>query len=393
MKAGEQKAESDPLAAAAIYQRVAAEFPTIPRATQALSNAAGLYVRGGKPEEAVKVDAVLVDKYPNSAEAPVAAWNAGKLYEQAALWDQAAKFYQTLADRYPKDGHAADALFNAGLLKEHLGDTPGAIAAYSQYAQRYKQRDDVRQVAFRVGAVYADAGQHENAARAFGDYAARYPGTAQTVEAFSRQGAELMAAGQDRRAQAPLKEAVALYKRGSERSAANAAAHARYLEGELLFRDFERVKLASDPKRLKRTLDEKSGLLEKAKQAYVDVVTFNDPEWATAALYRIGDAYEKFAKALRGAPVPKELNADEQQVYRDELEKVVIVVEEKSIDAYKSGYQKALQLGVYNEFTQKLRAALGRMSDQEFPPEAEARTRPAAAEPRMNLPFMSAVQR
>jgi hypothetical protein len=48
---------------------------------------------------------------------------------------------------------------------------------------------------------------------------------------------------------------------------------------------------------------------------------------------------------------------------------------------------------VYNEFTQKLRAALGRMSDQEFPPEAEARTRPAAAEPRLALPFVSAVQR
>jgi len=126
---------------------------------------------------------------------------------------------------------------------------------------------------------------------------------------------------------------------------------------------------------------------------YIDVVTFGDPEWATAALYRIGDAYERFSKALRDAPVPKELNAEEQQVYRDELEKVVVVVEEKAIDAYKGGYQKALQLGVYNEFTQKLRAALGRMSDQEFPAENEARARPAVAEPRSNLPFVSAVQR
>ena len=129
------------------------------------------------------------------------------------------------------------------------------------------------------------------------------------------------------------------------------------------------------------------------RRSYASFVTFNDPEWATAALYRIGDAYERFAKALRGAPVPAQLSADEQQVYRDELEKVVVVVEEKAIDAYKTGYQKALQLGVYNEFTQKLRAALGRMSDQEFPPEAEARARPAVAEPRPALPFVSAVQR
>ncbi len=393
MKAGEQKAESDPTGAAAIYQRVADEFPTSPRATAALSNAATLYVKAGKPEEAVKLDAVLVDKYPQSSEAPAAAWNAGKLYEQAALWDQAARFYQTLADRYPKDAHAADALFNAGLLREHLGDTQAAISAYSQYAQRYRTRDDVRQVAFRVGVVYAEAGQHEAAARAFGDYALKYPSTAQTIEAFSRQGAELIAAGQDKKAAGPLKEAVALYHRGPDKSAAGPAAHARYLEGEVIFREFERLKLANDPRKLKRTLDEKSKLLEQAKQAYIDVVTFGDPEWATAALYRIGEAYERFAKALRDAPVPKELNADEQQVYRDELEKVVVVVEEKAIDAYKGGYQKALQLGVYNEFTQKLRAALGRMSDQEFPAENEARARAAAAEPRMNLPFVSAVTR
>ena len=393
MKAGEQKAESDPSGAAEIYVSLANEFPTTPRATAALTNAATLYVKAGKPEEAVKLDAILVDKYPQASETPAAAWSAGKLYEQAALWDQAAKFYQTLADRYPKDTHAADALFNAGLLREHLGETQTAIAAYSQYAQRYKQRDDVRQVAFRVGVVYAEAGQHEAAARAFGDYALKYPGTAQTIEAFSRQGAELIAAGQDKKASGPLKEAVALYKRGADKTAAPAAAHARYLEGEVIFRDFERLKLATDPKKLKRTLDEKSKLLDQAKQVYVDVVTFGDPEWATAALYRIGDAYERFSKALRDAPVPKELNAEEQQVYRDELEKVVVVVEEKAIDAYKGGYQKALQLGVYNEFTQKLRAALGRMSDQEFPAENEARARPAAAEPRANLPFVSAVQR
>ena len=393
MKAGEQKAESDPSGAADIYVSLANEFPTSSRATAALTNAATLYVKAGKPKEAVKLDAVLVDKYPQASETPAAAWSAGKLYEQAALWDQAAKFYQTLADRYPKDGHAADALFNAGLLREHLGETQSAIAAYSQYAQRYKTRDDVRQVAFRVGVVYAEAGQHEAAARAFGDYALKYPGTAQTIEAFSRQGAELIAAGQDKRASGPLKEAVALYKRGADKTAAGPAAHARYLEGEVIFRDFERLKLASDPKKLKRTLDEKSKLLDQAKQIYVDVVTFGDPEWATAALYRIGDAYERFSKALRDAPVPKELNAEEQQVYRDELEKVVVVVEEKAIDAYKGGYQKALQLGVYNEFTQKLRAALGRMSDQEFPAENEARARPAAAEPRANLPFVSAVQR
>jgi len=391
MKAGEQKAEKDPLAAAAIYLRVAGEFPSSPRATAAYMNAASTYARGGKPEESVKVYGTVVDKYPQSGEAPQAAWAAGKLYEQAALWDQAARLYALLADRYPKDQHAADALFNAGLLREHLGDTGAAIKAYSEYGQRYKTRDDVKEVAFRAGVVLAQAGQHEAAAKAFQDFAARYPSGAQAIDALSRAGAELVAAGHDKRALEPLDKAIALYKR--EKTAAGPAAHARYLTGEILFREFEHVQLATDARKLKRTLDEKSALLEKAKTAYVDTVTFGDPEWATAALYRIGDAYERFAKALRGAPVPGGLNAEEQQVYRDELEKVVVVVEEKAIDAYKSGYSKALELRVYNDFTQKLRQALGRLDDQEFPAEPEARARPAPAEGRVDVPFVGSAVR
>ena len=206
-------------------------------------------MKAGKPEEAVKLDGVLVDKYPQASEAPAAAWAAGKLYEQAALWDQAARFYQTLADRYPKDTHAADALFNAGLLREHLGDTQAAITAYSQYAQRYKTRDDVRQVAFRVGVVYADAGQHEAAAQA------RSATTRSSIRARRRPSRRSRARarsssppGRTRGASGPLKEAVALFRRGTDKSAAPAAAHARYLEGEVIFREFERLKLASDPK-------------------------------------------------------------------------------------------------------------------------------------------------
>ncbi len=393
MKAGEQKAETDPMGAAEIYLRVADEFPTSSRATAGADQRRhalrqGRQARGGgqaRRGARRQVPAGLGDAGGGMGGGQ-ALRAGGAVGPGGALLSDARR---ALSQGHARRRRAVQRRSFARAPRRHAGGDHRlyAIRAALSHARRRPPGGVPRRCGLRR------AGQHEAAARAFGDYALKYPGTPQTIEAFSRQGAELIAAGQDKRAAGPLKEAVALYRRGADKSAAPAAAHARYLEGEILFRDFERLKLASDPKKLKRTLDEKSKLLEKAKQAYIDVVTFNDPEWATAALYRIGDAYERFAKALRDAPVPKELNADEQQVYRDELEKVVVVVEDKAIDAYKGGYQKALQLGVYNEFTQKLRAALGRMSDQEFPAENEARARPAPAEPRMNLPFVSAVQR
>ena len=84
-------------------------------------------------------------------------------------------------------------------------------------------------------------------------------------------------------------------------------------------------------------LEEKAKRLEEAKGIYLDVVTYQSPEWATAALLRIGQGYEAYAKAMRNAPVPKDLKEEEKQVYRDELEKVVVVIEDKALDALQVG--------------------------------------------------------
>src|SRR5262249_16676701 len=126
---------------------------------------------------------------------------------------------------------------------------------------------------------------------------------------------------------------------------------------------------------------------------YLDAVSYKVPEWATASLYRIGQGYEGFAKAMRTAPVPNDLSPDEKNVYREELEKFVVIIEDKAIDAYKSGYAKALQLGVYNKYTQAIRVALGRLADTEFPPENELRIAPRLGEPKTALEPIQEVSR
>jgi hypothetical protein len=96
---------------------------------------------------------------------------------------------------------------------------------------------------------------------------------------------------------------------------------------------------------------------------------------------------------MRNAPVPKDLNEEEKQVYRDELEKVVVVIEDKAIDAYKSGYAKALQIGVYNKHTQAIRTALSRLAENEYPKENEVRLMARMGEPRITLDRIEEVRR
>ena len=43
-------------------------------------------------------------------------------------------------------------------------------------------------------------------------------------------------------------------------------------------------------------------------------------------------------------------------------------MEERSLDAYENGWKKAIELGIYNQWTAKMRDALGRLNGELYPP-------------------------
>jgi hypothetical protein len=137
------------------------------------------------------------------------------------------------------------------------------------------------------------------------------------------------------------------------------------------------VSLDVKPKDLTKALEKKSKLLAEAEKVYVSVADFKDPKWATAALYRYGQIYDAFAEALvkaAGSPppnVPKDLH----EAYAEKLNEVVVTIQDKAVEAFSFGYDKAIKLQVYDENTAKIRAALGRLSSQKYPPERESRSK------------------
>jgi len=245
--------------------------------------------------------------------------------------------------------------------------------------------------------VYEEAGDDGRAERAFRDYAKRYAGRGEhAIEAHMRAGRTALRLGQAKRAARQLEDALKLYKklRGKEKLAARPwAAEARYYQGELVYRDYERVDLDVKPKQLKRTLARKTKLLDTAQTIYLDVVEFGDLQRATAALYRIGQVYEVFAESLRTAPTPPGLSKEEAELYRTELENYVVDVEEKAIDLFAMAYQRAIGLKVYNRYTRMIREALGRLSPTRFPPEKEARSRVEIGDRAPELPLVKEVVR
>jgi hypothetical protein len=62
------------------------------------------------------------------------------------------------------------------------------------------------------------------------------------------------------------------------------------------------------------------------------------------------------------------LSADEKELYQQSIEEFVIPIEERALEAYESGWQKAIELGIFNTWTAKMREALGRLNAELYPP-------------------------
>lgn len=370
--------------AATFYLRVPKE-PSVDgkTAADAMMNAGVMYEKAKRPEEAADVYLDLAEKYGDKApeHAEKAAFSAGVVYEQSIFFDRAAKSYEIVVKKFGKGPRAADALYNAGLLRQALGQNDKAIAHYKEYTRRFSTRKDAADVAFNIGAVYEEVGQDGPALRAFEDYVRSYASSnKRVIEAHVRAGRLLYKMGQLKKAKAAFATAAAKYKRASGAAKADGkswVAQARYYEGEMIFKDYEKVSIDVKPSQLGAALTKKTKLLAEAEKVYFSIADYNDLKWATAALYRDGQIYEVFAEALAAAAAkcPSGLSEDDCQRYQDAISEKVVQIQDKAVSSFTVGYNKAIQMQVYNEYTAKTREALGKLAAQKFPPEHESRQR------------------
>ncbi|HEY3802745.1 MAG TPA: tetratricopeptide repeat protein [Kofleriaceae bacterium] len=372
--------------AASFYLRVPKE-PSVDAKTaaDALMNAGVMYEKAKRPEDAADVYLEVANNYGDKAPetAEKAAFTAGVVYEQALFYDRAAKAYELvlkLSGNNKSSPHVADALYNAGLLRQALGQNDKAIAHYKEYAKQFSSRKDAPDVAFNIGLVYEDAGQEGPAVTAFSDYARTYASTnKRLMEAHTRAGKLLYDLGQYKKAREEFEKSIALWKRANGAAKTEGkqwAAEARYYEGELIFRDYEKVSIDVPPRQLTGALTKKTKLLADAEKVYFSIADFQDLKWATAALYRDGQIYDIFADALTqaGSKCPQGLKADECQAYQDAINAKVVDIQDIAVARYMAGYQKAIATQNYDEYTGKIRQALGKLAADKFPPEHEARS-------------------
>ena len=372
-KSGEQlAAKGQHKEAAQAYLRATEEFPRDERAPKAYFNAGQEWQAAGDLEAAAAAYDGLIEHHPGTSEGALGAWSAAQMFESIAQFKDAARYYEAYAGRFPQGPKREDAYYDALVLRVAAGDSEQAVRDGNDYLKAYPNGRSADDVYFLIGKAYEADKRWRDAAETYRHYLKSGKSSERKVEAETRLGKVLVAQGDRDGADKAWSAAAKAGRKGEPGELRYHAAEARFLQGDQALAEFEKIKIAGDVAGLRKRLAQKSELLKKAAEIYSDVVDYRVSEWVTAALYKIGESYELFAESLRSAPVPPNLSEQEEQAYRDELAKFIVPIEERALEAYESGYHKALELHVFNAWTQKQREALTRLNDVEYPPLKES---------------------
>jgi TolA-binding protein len=379
-KQGEQRSVAgDHLGAARAYLRAAKEFPKDQRAAQACVNAELSAQKAGDTQTLKEAAQLVTGKdYRDRPESPQGAWIAAKTFQSMGLFSDAAELDEAiaaLADKehphYQRHEHAKDAAFNAVVLRVATGEHDKAIANGNRFLQQYGSSSDADEVVFQMGKAHQNAGRSKEAADLYRRYLARAKNQDHRVQGFVLLALASIKTGDEKAAGDALRTAVDIGKHRKGELGPDgkyAAAHARYMEGERILARFDAIQIAGDVKQLSQRLKHKAELLKQASSVFLDVVSLGVAEWTTAALYQIGRTYETFARSLRDSPAPSGLSDAEKEAYQTQIDEFVVPIEERSLDAYENGWKKATDLGIYNQWTAKMREALGRLNAELYPP-------------------------
>jgi TolA-binding protein len=380
-KQGEQKSTAgDHAGAASAYLRAAKEFPKDPKAAQACVNAE-IEARKAADVKTLKEAATLITgkDYRDKPESPTGAWQAATTLQAMGLFADSAEFHEAianLADRdhphYQKFEHARDATYDAVVLRVATGETDKAIANGNKYLKEYGSTPEADEVVFMMGRAHQNAGRDKDAIDLYRKYLAKVPKNQDhRVQGYVLLAKALVKNGEAKSADEALKQAFTLGKQLKAKLGPDgkyAAAQARYMQGERVLARFEEIKIEGDVKQLGKRLKQKAELLKETAIIFLDTVSLGVAEWSTAALYQIGHMYEAFAKSMRDSPAPSNLSEADKELYNQQIEEFVVPIEEKSLDAYENGWKKAMELNIYNQWTAKMRDALGRLNAELYAP-------------------------
>ena len=283
-------------------------------------------------------------------------------------FEKAARLFDRLADAFPESHHHRIALYNGGLSHERLSQFEQARERFLPLADPEKGTGDALDATFRLAETDYHLALYGEAVEMLKKVWARTNLPLNTrLEALVQQGICELEWGQSDTAEVTLRRALETYQNATDKDEAEDyfPAQAQFFLGEIYRLHFESVKL--DPNKgtdkLTEDLELKAELLLSAQGHYLRSIRIGNGYWATAAGAQIGGLYENLYAHMMQTGAPKELNAEEAEVYQQEVRRKIRVLLTKAISVYESTLEAAERIGSSGPFVEKARGSLKKMKD------------------------------
>jgi TolA-binding protein len=368
------------LDAAVAFRDYVEKYPQSKHTDKALNNAHILYAEAKYIDKAIEAATLLINKFQKSEYYEPTLYKLGYYYEKIADFENSSKYYEIYFDKIKKKTkEAGDAIYNAALFREALGDLKGAINNYQTYIKAFPTNKDVTQVQMKIARIYDEMKDYEKAKAIYKGIVSK-PKDVSIADAIEAQYEIAMIykkLGQipayEKELQALLKMAEKLKKGDASEKTFYYIANARFLLTDSAFNSYMALKLQLPESTMRKQLKEKTEKLDKLVKEYTAILQMGQGDVGIAALCRIGMIYQDFTKTLLEAPIPKNLNDEQREIYVAELQNMAFPVEEKAIEAYEKSLAKSYELTIYNEYSRIAQERLDGYKPGSYPDLPETR--------------------
>jgi hypothetical protein len=275
---------------------------------------------------------------------------------------------------------AQDALFNAGVFREGLSQYRQAETDRALFVETWPQAKEAPRVFLSIADLQAKAGNRAGEVRQLEEYQRRWASAPDEWLAIQARIARAWdKAGTREAARKARAAALAFYRqkgldpqRAGERGMLPVA-EGMLLELEAPFAAWDRITLDVKPRQLKGQLEVKGRRLLELEKQYGAVVQLKQADPAVCALAGIGRLYDRMARTILDAPVPRELRGKKElvQEYKAQLAAIAEAPQQKAVEGMEIAAAKSRELGVRNDCSREAEALLARVKPDKYGPVLE----------------------
>jgi len=278
------------------------------------------------------------------------------LYEQSAQYDKAAYQFEKYAKENPKDKETPDLYFNAAVIWQGEKKFNSALTDYQKYYDLSHRRDR-NHALFVMAQIHEKMGHLKAAQEGYEKFLNVGGGSPEeVVESVFKLGDLNEKRGHPADAEKNYRRTI-LTQRSFADKGHNAglvwAAEAKFRLTQKIYNDFVSLRIPANPKRQAGVIKDKLALLTKLSNNLAEVIKYDEGNMVIASLTTLGKAYAHMSKAIWGAPLPRDLNAQELEAYKKGVDGVAKPLQAQAIQNYTAAINKSYEINFYNQWTQE----------------------------------------